>query len=163
MDEINDVRICELPDMRVLVSLIKSDNGDIIDDMGEGMRVWANTHGITSRPGMRENFAYFDTQINTFVFLQHIPDDFNNNGPYPDIILKGGLEAVVSGERDHLVSRYEIVMEWIDKSDRYELDIVDGQHRHPALCDWLTPEEVHQKFDFEQQDIFMPIRFKRNS
>jgi hypothetical protein len=160
MEEINDYRITELPDMRVLVSMIKDQDGKYIDDMGKGMEEWAESKGLTHRPGMREEFAYFDEKKKVFVFLLKIPEDFNNDGPYPDQPLKGGLVALVSGERDHLVARYNKLMEWIKQSDRYELDETDGKQRHEALVDWLTPKEVHDKFDFEQQDIIIPIRLK---
>lgn len=161
MDAINDIRICELPDMRVLVSLIESEDGRIVDDMGKGLRRWATDQGIPSRAGMREMFAYFDGKLKTFVFMIRIPDDFQNSGPYPDSQLKGGLEAVVSGERAHLVDRYKAVIDWVGASDRYELDKEGGKERHPALLDWLTPRAIHEEFDLEQQDIFIPIRLRR--
>jgi hypothetical protein len=160
MEEINDYRIGELPDMRVLVSLIKDQDGNYSNDMGQGMEAWAETKGLTHRPGLREEFAYWDEEKKLFVFYLRIPDDFNNDGPYPNQNIKGGLVAMVSGERDHLVPRHHKLMEWIKQSDRYELDDTDGKLRHPALVDWLTPKEVHEKFDFEQQDIFIPIRLK---
>ncbi len=159
MDLINDIRICELPDMRVLVSLIESGDGSIVGDMGKGLRQWAAEHGIPFRAGMREQFAYFDEKLKTFVFMIRVPDDFQNPGPYPDARLKGGLEAVVSGERDHLVERYKAVIDWLKASERYELD-ADGKQRHPALLDWLTPKVIHEEFDLEQQDIFIPIRLR---
>jgi hypothetical protein len=161
MDAINDIRICELPDMRVLVSLIKSDDGNIIDDMGKGLRQWAMDHDIPCRAGMREEFAYFDAEFKTFVFMIRIQDGFQNSGPYPDSHIKGGLEAVVSGERDHLVDRYRAVIDWVRASEHYELDKEDGKERHPALMDWLTPTAIHREFDLEQQDIFIPIRRRR--
>lgn len=161
MDEVNDYRISELPEMRVLVSLIRDQDGNFINDMGSGMESWAEEKGVFHRPGMREEFAYFDEKNRIFVFLIRIPTDFVNDGPYSDRIIEGGLVAIVSGERDHLVDRYHKLMEWIKKSERYELDVTDGKQRHEAFLDWLTPKEIHDNFDFEQQDIFIPIRLKR--
>ena len=163
MDEVNDIRVCELPPMRVLVSTLPDGAGGIVDDMGDGLQKWCAARGIRGRPGMRECFSYFDGQLNTFVFLQRVPEDFNNDGPYAERRIPGGLEAVVSGERDHLVERHDAAMQWIARSDRYELDERDGEQRHPALCDWLTPQELHRRFDLEQQDIFLPIREKEPS
>jgi hypothetical protein len=161
MDAINDIRICALPDMRVLVSIQDSDQREAVDQMGQGMQAWAEERGIHGFAGMRENWAYFDEINSAFIFMRRIPDGFLNDGPYRDQILRSGLEGVISGERDHLVARYSALMEWIAASDRYELDIVDGAQRHPALLDWLTPLDIHDRFDFEQQDIFVPIRLRK--
>ncbi len=57
MDEVNDYRISQLPEMRCLVSLIRDDDGHLIDDMGAGMEQWASERGIPNRPGMREEIA----------------------------------------------------------------------------------------------------------
>lgn len=161
MDEVNDYRISQLPEMRCLVSLIQDENGNLIDDMGEGMEQWALERGIPNRPGMREEFAYFDEEKKKFVFLLAVPNGFANDGPYPERTIKGGLVAIVSGERDSLTDRYKKTIEWIENSDRYELDMVDGKQRHEPLMDWLTPKDIHERFDLEQQDVFVPIRLKR--
>jgi hypothetical protein len=160
MDELNEIRICELPDLHMLVSLMGTGGSQTADHMGEGMKAWADAHGFTARLGMRECLAYFDERHHGFIFMRRLPEDFVNTSPYQDITLKGGLEAVVSGERDHLVERYNTVLEWLGRSDRYELDLIGGQWRHPALLDWLTPSELHKRFDLEQQDILIPIRFR---
>jgi hypothetical protein len=148
--------------MRCLVSLIRDQDGNIIDDMGKGMEEWAAERGIPSRPGMREEFAYFDEEKKMFAFLLSVPKEFINDGPYPDRTIDGGLVAIVSGQRDHLVDRHSELMAWIEKSDRYELDMIDGKQRHETLLDWLTPRNIHKKFDLEQQDIFVPIRLKNS-
>ena len=160
MDEVNDYRISELPDMRVLKSITKDQDGNFINDMGSGMESWAAKRGIPNRPGMRDHFAYFDEEKRMFVFLARIPADFVNDGPYPDTLINGGLVAIVSGERDHLGGRYNELMAWIERSDRYELDMINGKLRHEVLMDWLTPKKIHDEFDLEQQDIFVPIRLK---
>ncbi|MHB1458426.1 MAG: hypothetical protein ACYC0V_16080 [Armatimonadota bacterium] len=161
LDPLNDIRICELPDMRVLVSLIYDENGKPIDDMADGMNKWADARGIHARLGLREELAYFDMLHGIFVFYLQIPGDFVNDGPYSDVILKGGFVAIVSGERDHLVLRYNELMEWLGTNDRYEVDMIDGKQRHDALVDWLTPWEINKRFDFEQQDIIIPIRLRQ--
>ena len=162
MDPINDYRICALPDLRVLVSKIKDEDGEVIDDMRQGMGAWADANGIPRRLGVREEFAYFDEEDRMFVFLRRLPEGFTNSGPYPERMLPGGLVAVVSGERDHLVERYNMLMEWLAESDRYDVDAVAGKQRHETLVDWLTPRDIHLKFDFEQQDIIIPIRLRRH-
>lgn len=160
MDELNEIRICELPDLRMLVSLMGTGESQTVDHMGERMKAWADAHGLTARLGMRECLAYFDERHHAFIFMRQLPEGFANTSPYQDIILKGGLEAVVSGERDHLVERYNAVLGWLRRNDRYELDVTNGQWRHPALADWLTPQEIHKRFDLEQQDILIPIRLR---
>lgn len=160
IDPLNDIRICAMPDMRVLVSLLRDDDGNVINDMGAGMNEWAKSRGLSFRHGMRESLVYFDMELGMFVFYHLIPDDFVNDGPYADTVIKGGLVAIVSGERDHLVPRYNELMAWLESNDRYELDVLDGKQRHDALVDWLTPMDIHAKFDFEQQDIILPIRLR---
>lgn len=160
MDPRNDIRVCEMPELRVLDSVLRDMDGRIIDDFGEGLNRWADERFIPARSGMREQFAYYLPECNSFGFYRRIAEDFENDGPYQDIRLKGGLVAVISGERDHLVPRHRELLQWLHHNERYELDSVNGCQRHETLTDWLTPQEIHKRYDFEQQDIIVPIRLK---
>jgi len=157
-----EVRICSLPEMRMLSSRKKDFAGKFIDDMGDGMQKWADSQGLQACPGMREVFAFYDETDQLWEFIRSIPKDFINKGEYRDFVFEGGLFAVTCGVRDELEDKYKLLMEWIENNERYELDTVEGKQRWPAMCDWLTPQDIHKKYDYEQQDIFVPIRLRRD-
>jgi hypothetical protein len=155
LDPLNDIRIGWLPAMTLISSIRYDGEGHLIDDMGQGLTAWADEHGISHDPGMRECFAYWDDKLHLFVFLIRVPKDFSDACPYPTVHLPEGLVAIVTGERDHLIPRFEALLHWLEQSDRYVSD-----PRFDTLVDWITPSGIHEKYDFEQQDMFHPINLR---
>ncbi len=149
-----DIRIVELPAMRMLSSKRTEQDSDV-----EGFWDWLNGKGIPpGMPGGNELFEYQDSREQT-VFLRKIGNNFRNDGPFADYVFGGGLFAAGCVYADEDIGAFHKGMfKSLDENPYYEADYLSGGRlRHETLAQTvLSPD--HQR---ERIELYLPIKKRR--
>ncbi|HWT76540.1 MAG TPA: MerR family transcriptional regulator [Mobilitalea sp.] len=147
-----DVRIIDIPEMRVLSSRMKGSDTSDVDAFWQ----WINTNRIpTGIPGRHEMFEYQNNDGQPVMILK-IPDTFVKDSPYADYVLKGGLFAAGSVYVDEEIGEFHKAMvKSFDNNKYYEVDYQhDGTLRHESLVETvISPDDQREKVD-----IFVPVK-----
>lgn len=156
---LHDVRIIRLPPMRVLTSRLKTGQAENLD--GYKMQNLFTKFGFTPSPGLRNCF-YRKEPNNEWIMLIKIPNDYENTTEYTDEIPASGLFAIASSFMEDMDDTFLLLKDWINKSDHYELDANAGGELHRyEMIEEILPWDISNKLNRYQQDIFIPIRLKK--
>ncbi len=91
-----------------------------------------------------------------------IPDDFTNTDCYETRIFDEGIYAVTSAYMHEIEERMNQLIKWVENSDIYELDKYNGEFKQEPMSEIITPWEIVERFNIEQQDLFVQIRLREN-
>ncbi|QUI22561.1 MerR family transcriptional regulator [Vallitalea pronyensis] len=153
-----DIRIVELPKMRVLSSYLKDTH--LTESNPDSFWTWINEHELPL--GKVGNHAMFDFQSMSnpeeyqTVTMIALSNEFHNDSPYEDYLFEGGLFAVASTfVYDGLSACHDQIIEHFHHNKFYQVDYQhDGTFRHPSLIETvLSPDGKNDKVD-----IFVPIK-----
>lgn len=154
-----EVRIIRLVPMKVISST--HEGCSPIDERMLEFVSWAKSNGIKFNPGMRTSFMFENKKKKGYELIAAIPDDLIETGIYDVKIFEGGLFAVTSAYVEEIFDKYNLLINWINESEHFELDTFNGEFKQEPMGEMITPEDISQKFQIEQQDIYVPIRLKR--
>jgi DNA-binding transcriptional MerR regulator len=154
--KLHDVRIINLPPMRVLTSRKKAGGAEELD--ADKMENLFKDYGFIALPGLRNCFFRREPG-DEWIMLMKIPDDFENATIYEDEGFTGGLFAVASSFMENLDDTSALLKDWIDKSEHFELD-TNGNLRVHEMIEEILPWDIANKLGRYQQDIFISIRMK---
>ena len=135
--------ILSLPCMRVISSYLKENEqkSDI-----DGFWRWIQEQNFPlCEPGRHERFEY-QSDVGD-VFIQRIPDDFQNDSEYLDFTFDGGLFASINVYLDEdLSERFRSLIKSFDDNKFYQVDYAhEGELRHPAMLENLiSPDEKRE-------------------
>lgn len=153
-----DVRIMELPAMRMLSSYIKgtSKTESSSDEFWE----WLNKTEVPL--GRLGSHTFFDFQIRNksdnyeTVMMLKIPEKFTNDSKFEDYVFEGGLFAVASTFiYDGIGDCQKHIIDIMDVNKFYKIDYThDGKLRHESLVESvISPDETNSRVD-----VFVPIK-----
>ena len=135
-----EISIVELPSMRVLSSILKSD--PLTSDQSDFSR-YIQIAGIM--PSKHERFEFQNDAGD--VIIQSIPDDYENDSDYLDYTFHGGLFAAANIYLDEdLGERFRSLIKDFDENKYYQVDYTnEGNLRHPALLENLiSPDDQRE-------------------
>ncbi|MFV0400814.1 MAG: MerR family transcriptional regulator [Oscillospiraceae bacterium] len=147
-----DIRLAELPSMRVLLSLEK---GSGISDP-EGLWNWMEGRGDPlGLPGQHLAFEYEDENRQT-VLMHRLDRDLPEDCPYREDAFHGGLFAVAGMYADEdMAAFYHRMLAGFDDNPDYEVDYRhDGQLRQPSLLETVFSPDASR----ERVELFLPVK-----
>ncbi len=148
-----DVRIVELPSMRMLSS-VHQETG--LSDV-QGFWDFVHSHNIeVGKPGQHTLLEYQDADDQTVV-LQKLEED-KADIPFAQPVLPGGLFAVAGVYADEdLAAFYRNLVSGFDENPFYEVDYLHGgELRHAALVEAvLSPDGKREKLE-----VFLPVKHR---
>ena len=153
--KLHDVRIIRLPSMRMLTSRLKTGQAEGLD---ENLFV---RYGFTPEPGFRN--CFFRREANDeWIMLMKIPNDYENATGYADEKFPGGLYAVATSFMSDMDDTFALLRDWINRSESYET-VTDpaGRPLRDEMIEEILPWDIVEKFKRYQQDVFVPIKLKR--
>lgn len=154
---LHDVRIIRLPRMRVLTSRLKTGQVENIEDKMQSLFA---KYGFTPSPGLRNCF-YRKELSGEWIMLIKIPSDYENATDYADEKFTGGLFAIASSFMEDMDDTLNLLKDWVNKSDHYELDVnAEGELQRYEMIEEILPWDIANKLNRYQQDIFIPIQIK---
>jgi effector-binding domain-containing protein len=149
-----DAKIMRLPAMRV-VSSTHEGCQPVGDERMEEFVNWLKEKNLLCVPGMRQGFMSYNEAKKGYELIMAIPENYSDTGIYETRTLKEGLYAVTSAYSEEIEEKYYELINWIKESEYYEIEA--GRQ---TLGEVITPWDLGERFKFEQQDIFVPIRLK---
>jgi len=152
--KLNDIRIIRLPPMRVITSRHKTGEAENLD--GDKMQNLFAGYGFVPIPGLRDCFMRRESS-DEWVMLMQIPDDYENETVYMDENLSGGLYAIASTFFENMDDTFALLKEWVCNSDDFEPDTERSE-----MLEEIMPWDMVKKLNKWQQDIFIPMRIKKN-
>ncbi|WP_455716474.1 MerR family transcriptional regulator, partial [Anaerosporobacter sp.] len=156
---LHDVRIIRLPPMRILTSKFKTGQSQNLD--GDKMQNLFLKFGFTPSPGLHNCF-YRKEPNDDWIMLMKIPSDYENTTIYADEKFTGGLFAITSSFMEDMDDTFILLKDWVNKSDHYELDAnEEGSLQRYEMIEEILPWDIANQFNRYQQDIFIPIRLKK--
>jgi DNA-binding transcriptional MerR regulator len=147
-----EVKILELPSMRVLTS-IRKDTG--LSD-AEGFWDWLDRAGLQFvNPGRHELFEY-QTDAGQTVMIRKLDEDYRNDSPFEDRVFEGGLFAVGSVYADEDMSAFHRrMLQSFDGNSYFEVDYRTGGHlRHETLAEAVISPDGRR----EKLELFLPVK-----
>ncbi len=155
---LHDVRINRLPSMRFLTSRLKTGQIENIDGKMESLFA---KFGFIPNPGLRNCF-YRKEPSGEWIMLMKIPCDYENITGYVDETFVCGLFAIASSFMEDMDDTVILLKDWVNKSEHYELDIdADGELQRYEMIEEILPWDIANKLNRYQQDIFIPIKIKK--
>jgi len=153
--KLHDVRIIRLPSMRMLTSRLKTGQAEGLD---ENLFV---RYGFTPEPGFRN--CFFRREANDeWIMLMKIPNDYENATTYADEDFPGGLYAIATSFMSDMDDTFALLRDWVNRSESYETDAdPDGRPLRDEMIEEILPWDIVEKFKRYQQDVFVPIKLKR--
>jgi len=144
-----DLSIVDLPSMRVLSSILKSNlkSSDL-----DGFYRYIQQNDIV--PSNHDRFE-FQAEFGD-VIIQYIPDDFDNNSEYSDYTFQGGLFATTNVYLDDdLGKRFRSIIKDFDDNKYYQVDYKsDGSLRHAAMLENLISTDDQR----ELVSLLVPVK-----
>jgi DNA-binding transcriptional MerR regulator len=150
-----DLIIIDLPPMRVLSSILKnSDRSDVSEfwDWLEKSKIPFGT------PGSHKLFEYQNDNAQT-VMIQNIDTNYNNDSPFLDYELEGGLFVVGSVYvDDDIAAFHKKMIQSFDNNPFYEVDYrQSGVLRHETLAETVISTDSMR----EKINLFLPVKRRR--
>ena len=93
--------------------------------------------------------------------LIKIPDDYENKTKYADEIFPGGLFAIASSYMEDMDDTFLLLKDWISRSEHYEFDTNLEEGLRYEMIEEILPWDIANQLNRYQQDIFIPIQFKK--
>ena len=153
--KLHDVRIIRLPPVRMLTSRTIAGQTEGLDE-----NLFAK-YGFAPEPGFRNCF-FRKEPGGEWVMLIKIPRDYENATGYADENFPGGLYAVATSFMADMDETFILLRDFIGRSDEYELDeSPDGRLLRDEMIEEIMPWDIVAKFNRYQQDVFVPIRLKK--
>ncbi|MCQ1529965.1 MerR family transcriptional regulator [Lutispora saccharofermentans] len=103
-------------------------------------------------------FAWDDGE--GFRFLIKKPINFTNTFNWEEYEFPGGLYLVFSAWLPEMMDKYQQVLKWLEHSTLYKLDEKAEAEGRYVMGHIITPFELREKLNNEQQDVFVPICLK---
>lgn len=151
-----DIRLVELPSMRVVSSYLKDSQKEKSE--ADAWYRWIEQNKLPRKPvGSHEHFDFLDTVTGNFVCMRRIAEDFHNDSPFLDFTFTGGLFAVLGTYwGDDTGKAYDDLKDYIEnKLDAYMLDY---PYIKANRIDCLG-EEVLSPFDDKgRYELYMPVK-----
>lgn len=158
---LSDVRIIRIPPMRVVSSTYEGCSPDGDERMLEFVH-WAKENGLYCTPGMRQGFMFYSPEKNGYELILALRESFTNTGNYETKTFNGGLFAVTAAYMHEILEKYNQLIQWVEDHEQFELDKYDHEFRQQPMGEILTPEDIGERYHFEQQDIYVPIRVRNH-
>ena len=152
--KLQDIRIIRLPPMRMITYRYKTGEASDLDE--DKMQNLFKDYGFLPTPGMRDCFMRQEPS-NEWLMLMKIPEDYNNETKFADEYLPGGLYAVASTFFENLDDTFLLLREWVNSN----ADFMPDKQRSEMLEE-ILPWDIVKKTGKYQQDIFIPIKEKRD-
>jgi DNA-binding transcriptional MerR regulator len=151
---LHDVRVIQLPFMRVLTSRLKTGQAEGLDEN------LFEKYGFMPNPGLRN--CFFRKEPNgEWIMLIKIPQDYENATGYIDEDFPGGLYAIATSFMTDMDDTFILLRDYINRSDDYAFDTgADGLLQRDEMIEEILPWDIVEKFNRYQQDVFVPIRIK---
>lgn len=153
-------RIISIPPFKAVTSGVDTN----FDFSNSGILGKFNTYFSKLLPKPQDNFAprdflYFDEEKGGMAWIYALTDYINTEG-FETFDFDGGLYVTYhykDGDHEENERLYKEVLEWIEKSDSFELD---KHENHYPMGHIITPPEVIKAQGFAIMESFVPIRFK---
>lgn len=155
----SDIRVIRIPKMKIVFSTNKSCRTDGDERMLEFVN-WAREKNIYCKLGMRQGFMFYSKEKNGYELIMSIPDSSTEAGDYEIKEFQGGLFAVSTAYMHEIMDKYNQIIHWVKASEQFGIDQYEGKFKQEPMGEIITPEDIGQKFNVEQQDIYIPIRVK---
>lgn len=153
-----DIRIEQIPSMRVLSSYTKESNKEHSDI--EAFHKWRAINNIVpdAEPGLHDNFDFYDTETGQLVYVRKFDDDYVNTSPYLDYIFLGGLFAVFGTylEVDDMGEVHDRMIKHI--TNKFDYYTIDNRYMKNNRFDSMGSEMLSPFSDKRRYDVFMPIK-----
>jgi len=163
MTKLQNMRVIEIPAFRA----VSSGPDTFANIFGKGgFDQWIGAHGHFLRDHFyaHPDFMWHEEDnIDKSVWIWAIQDGVTKEdcAPYEIITFEGGIYLVATGNEDDprdLGRTYKGMMKWIKKSKVFESDHRPG---HYGMCHMTGCGAIQQALGFAQQEIFLPVKFKR--
>lgn len=165
VQDMKGIRIIELPKCKMVSSGCADDenpfaeNGKLIT-FGQW---WSALDKKRVDKFFPRDFMWFDREKKRLVWYYVLPDGVTDTGGYDVVDFEGGIYAVhISKDGDEADGEqvYAGIKEWVTQSDCFELDEYPG---HYDLFHITTPEKAAELLGYNQLDIYVPVRKKKQN
>jgi DNA-binding transcriptional MerR regulator/DNA gyrase inhibitor GyrI len=160
-ERLSNVRIVRLPAMTVAAYRAESETPE--EDCGKVFNKFVLDNTLHKRAGFRQfGFNNPSPSENSPVYGYEawvsIPDDFDIPAPMEKKRFDGGLYASVSTQLNEIGERWELLSDWCNKNDKYEVDY-SSQCFEECSMDFETFISTDNCSE-QQLDLLMPIKLK---
>ncbi|MDF2586930.1 MAG: putative transcriptional regulator [Anaerocolumna sp.] len=159
-----DIRIMELPTMRVLSSYLHENKRKSDTDLFQKWLAQNNilTVGTSNGDiGKHERFDYIDTETNEYVCILKITDDFDLDSPFVDFTFVGELFAGVGAyQGDDMGQAYDNLKSYIE--NKSESFMIDYPYINQTHIDCLGEEVLSLYDDKARYELYMPVKRRVN-